>query len=336
VRAAAGHPGDDLARALRNPDGRGWLRGVGYHEVVAGELDRWKLDALVPDRPVRIQHASGKAWFVNSAAAELLALDRQTTLEGVERDDLGRATGRLFRLDRWLRERLAATDPPALARTSRALAAHGVTGVTDTSPDNDPATATLLLGAQAEGALLQRVRLMGGEGLSGLRDSDRLEVGELKILLDEDRLPDLDQLVARVRAAHEAGRGVAFHCVSRVELVYALHALDAARAGGYCRDAESGAVPSDRIEHASVTPPDLFPILRDLGVTVVTQPGFIAERGDRYLVEAESDERPHLYRLRSFIDAGIGLGLSSDAPYGAFDPWAAMRAARDRRTQVVR
>ena len=33
-----------------------WLRGTGYHESVAGELDRHALDRWVPARPVRVQH----------------------------------------------------------------------------------------------------------------------------------------------------------------------------------------------------------------------------------------------------------------------------------------
>jgi predicted amidohydrolase YtcJ len=324
-----------LGRALRGHAGSGWLRGVGYHESVAGELHRRRLDECVADRPVRIQHASGKAWFLNTAAVQAVQLERYRHLDGVECDAEGLPTGRLFRLDAWLRERLAVLDPPDVGRVSRELAAVGVTGLTDTSPDNDPAAAVLFQQARAHGRLCQRVRLMGRESLGAVTGDDWLAIGELKILLDEDRLPDLDDLIARVHDAHRSGRGVALHCVSRTELVYALHALEEARgAPAAGRAGRSFAtLPGDRIEHASVTPPELFPLLRALGVTVVTQPGFIAERGDRYLAEAEPDERPHLYRLRSFLDHGIPLGLSTDAPYGDPDPWAVIRAAVSRRTR---
>ncbi|MEZ4290826.1 MAG: hypothetical protein R3E53_09955 [Myxococcota bacterium] len=36
------------------PDDTGWLRGADYFESVAGDLDRDALDALCPDRPLRI------------------------------------------------------------------------------------------------------------------------------------------------------------------------------------------------------------------------------------------------------------------------------------------
>src|SRR5271170_4813605 len=45
-----------------------WIRAVGYHESVAGLLDAPGLDALVADRPVRLQHRSGSLWMLNSAA----------------------------------------------------------------------------------------------------------------------------------------------------------------------------------------------------------------------------------------------------------------------------
>jgi predicted amidohydrolase YtcJ len=64
----------------------------------------------------------------------------------------------------------------------------------------------------------------------------------------------------------------------------------------------------------------------------VSQPHFIAERGDRYLEDVEPGQVPLLYRLASFRDAGVTLAAGSDAPYGTLDPWEAMRAAVSRRT----
>ncbi len=64
--------GTSLARALadasRGLPPRRWLRGVGYHESVAGPHDRRALDELVAAQPLRIQHRSGDLWMLNSAA----------------------------------------------------------------------------------------------------------------------------------------------------------------------------------------------------------------------------------------------------------------------------
>jgi hypothetical protein len=68
------------------------------------------------------------------------------------------------------------------------------------------------------------------------------------------------------------------------------------------------------------------------GVTVVTQPNFIFERGDQYLTEVDPADHEHLYRCRGFLDAAIPLGGSTDAPFGQPDPWLSMRAAVSRQT----
>jgi predicted amidohydrolase YtcJ len=65
---------------------------------------------------------------------------------------------------------------------------------------------------------------------------------------------------------------------------------------------------------------------------VVTNPGFVHERGDRYLVEVDADDLPHMYPCRSLIEAGIPVGGSTDAPFGHPDPWRDVAAAIERRT----
>ena len=88
-----------LADVLQQPSGSGWLRGVGYHESVAGDLDRWQLDQWLSERPLRIQHRSGKMWILNTLAAELLELGAESGQQGIDRDARGRVTGRLFSKD---------------------------------------------------------------------------------------------------------------------------------------------------------------------------------------------------------------------------------------------
>ena len=145
-------------------------------------------------------------------------------------------------------------------------------------------------------------------------------------MLDDAALPDYDALVTRIGRAHDRNRPVAFHCVTRTELVFALSAL---------RDA--GTVRGDRIEHASVTDAATMALFRDAhgdtrDLTVVTQPNFIAERGDDYFADVPVADHDSLYRCRGFIDAGIPLGGGTDAPFGDPDPWAAMSAAVNRKT----
>ena len=121
---------DELAAVLRSANPRdGWIRGVGYHDSVAGPLDRWSLDRLEPDRPLRIQHRSGALWIVNSLGANRLGLDAAIDVPGVERSAGGRANGRLLRIDGWLRERLGEASPPDFSGVGACPAGFGVTGV---------------------------------------------------------------------------------------------------------------------------------------------------------------------------------------------------------------
>ena len=288
---------DALAQALVN---RGhateWIRGVGYHESVAGELDRGALDALVPEPPVRIQHRSGALWMLNSAAIDRVGLDRGVDARGVERDEAGRATGRLFRLDEWLRKQLDAVAPPSLAHVSRRLASFGVTGITDATHSNSAAELQAFAAAAERGELLQRVLMLGSAELPQ-SDHPRIERGALKLLLDERELPSFDEFQRRIEAAHGQQRVVAVHCVTRSELVLALAAFAAA-----------GTHPGDRIEHAAIAPPDALKLVVDLGLTVVTQFGFLRERGDAYLIDVETRDQPWLYRGRGFLEASVPLG----------------------------
>lgn len=294
----------ELATVLAAAPGDGWIRGVGYHESVAGVLDRRDLDALAGGRPLRIQHRSGRLWMLSSEACRRLGLTA--------------GDGRIFDADLDLRARLAREKPPDLAPVGRLLAARGVTGVSDATVTNGPQEASILVDAAARGALPQRLRVMGGASLPRGRGFER---GERKLVLNEAAPPDFDALVAEVDAAHREDRGVAFHCVTRAELVLALAALEAA-----------GAAPGDRIEHASVAPPELVQRLAEQRIRVVTQPGFVYERGDEYLTDVEPADRRWLYRGRGFLEAGVPLAGGSDAPFGEPDPWLAMGAAVERRT----
>lgn len=300
----------------------GWLRGTAYHESVAGELDRVQLDAMAPERPLRLQHRSGRLWMFNSPGLRRLGVsDEGLDGDPMERVD-GRLTGRLYDGDTWMRTRLGDTSQrPGLRTLSCELARRGVTGITDTSHSNDRATFADFAGRDD---LFQHCVVMGDATLDALASQTRgrrVQVGAHKFHLHDHALPDFEALCGAIRRSHASGRDAAFHCVTRAELVYALAALEQAGSSG-----------RDRIEHAGIAPPELLDEMARLAVRVVTQPHFISERGDDYRRDVAPEDRHFLYRLRSLLDAGIPLAGGSDAPYGGLDPWQAMAAAMRRRT----
>ncbi|MCU1379073.1 MAG: Amidohydrolase 3 [Acidimicrobiales bacterium] len=295
ARAAARSSVDLTSGALDALDvpGDDWIRATGYHESIAGPLDRWVLDAVVGDRPVRVQHRTGELWILSSAAARAVGLP----------DD---HDGRLWRQDEWLRARV----PPVeldLAAVGREAAARGVTGFTDTTPDQAAGDAEDLLAA----GLPQRLHLMVPPEVD-VPDHPRVTAGPHKLLLDDATLPTVDELAATIAAAP---RGVAVHCVTRLQLIVFLAA---------------GPRPGDRIEHGAVIPPELIAEVARLGLVVVTQPNFVAERGEQYRTDVDPDDLPSLYRCGSLLRAGVAVAAGTDAPFGGADPWAAMRAAVHR------
>lgn len=317
------HDAAALAQRLREADADAacgddeWIRGIGYHPSVAGEIDRDWLDRHVRRRPIRVQHRSGRMWVLNSAA--LARLGTLTATDPPERS-AGRLTGRIYDADGWLRTRVGSAAV-SLHAASRLLAGHGVTGVTDTTPSNDAAALQGFETARRSGELLQDLLLMGSAALDGVADGEGVRRGPTKFHLHDADLPDFDQVCAAIRGSHAAGRAAAFHCVTRGELVFALAALR-----------EVGAQAGDRIEHAGIAAPEQLAVIAELGLIVVTQPNFVAERGDAYLRDVAAADRPWLYRLRGFADAGVALAGSTDAPFGDANPWRAMQAAVLRRS----
>ncbi|CBH47633.1 amidohydrolase family protein [Rhodococcus hoagii] len=314
---------DGLRRVLGGFDSaQDWVRGVGYVETVAGDLDANALDRFHARRPVRIQHRSGAMWILNSAAIRATGL-ASVEHPGIERGPEGRPTGRIFRADDLLRTLLPATGPPRLHGVGADLARLGLTAVTDATPDLGADSLTALVDASRSGHIPQRLHLLGvplGDDVSG-GHGERVTVGPYKIVLADSGMPDLDGLAETIRRVRTAGRAFAAHSVSRESLALLLAVLG-----------DVGCVPGDRIEHASIVPAEVVADLRRHGLTVVTQPGFVADRGEDYRARVDERDHPDLYRCRTLLEAGVSVALSSDAPYGPLDPWAVIRAAATRRT----
>jgi predicted amidohydrolase YtcJ len=275
--------------ASAQPGQDGWIRAVGYHDSVAGPLDRAALDAIVPTVPLRVQHRSGMLWILNSAGLARIGL-------------AGHPDGRLRSADSW--SDTLSRGQTELADLSARLTRYGITGITDATPDLGASDIVRLAELHRRGELRQRVHCLA----PGKR-----------ILHDDDL--DLDGLTEWVANRHRDGAPVAIHCVTAAQLLVTIAALR-----------EAGTHPGDRIEHAAVTPADCIADLADLGVTVVTQPNFVAERGDQYLDDVPAAEHQQLWRVASLLRGDVPVALSTDMPFGEPDPWAAMRAAVHRTT----
>jgi predicted amidohydrolase YtcJ len=276
-----------LASAEAGEDG--WIRAVGYHDSVAGPLDRAALDAMVPTVPLRVQHRSGVLWMLNSAGLVRVGL-------------AGHPDGRLHSADSW--SDALSRGQTNLADLSARLSRYGVTGITDATPDLDAGDIVRLAELHRHGELRQQVHCLA-PGKRILHDNDL----------------DLERLAEWIADRHRCGGPVAIHCVTAAQLLVTIAALR-----------QAGTHPRDRIEHAAVAPSECITDLTELAVTVITQPNFVAERGDQYLDDVPAGEHDQLWRVASLLRADVPVALSTDMPFGQPDPWAAMRAAVHRTT----
>lgn len=309
---------------------------------------RWptatELDQVAAELPVVLVHASGHAAVANSAA-----------LRSAFADDPPRADGLLLEEElRPLRPTVAAALPLTeanVAATLDALAALGLTSVGTMNTDEEELG--VLRAIAAAGRLPIRVRAYppvarvneAGTALRAER-SNRLDVVGVKAFLDgafgprtaslrepysddsasrgTDRERD-EQLVPSLRQATDRGLAPALHAIGDRAVL---------RGARLLRDLPPTPAPA-RIEHASLTPPEVVEQLTGPPPFLVVQPGFLLT--DVWLRERLGARRARwAYAFRTLQARGIPLAGSSDAPFDRPDPWRGIRAAVTRRDELGR
>ncbi len=327
-----------LASAAQHAPQGGWLRAAGYDEAWLAERRHptlAELDAAVPDVALRARHATRHASLLNSEARARVEQALGPLGEAhAPRDASGARSGVVYGLEAEITRVVGPLDEAAIARglaaVGRTLAGHGVTHLDEVTASNDAARVALLARAVGSGALPQRVRVYVGDAdeVAPARRAGgaRIEVAGVKLLArstDDVHAPGFGAAIARAR---RAGVPVAVHAVEPDVVAAVLDTLAAA-------PARSGAdeLP-DRIEHASLCPPELAARLAAARVAVVTQPAFLVARGDKYGDEVEPPLWPWLYPLATLRAAGVLVAGGSDAPVVPLDPRLGLEGATVRRT----
>jgi hypothetical protein len=131
----------------------------------------------------------------------------------------------------------------------------------------------------------------------------------------------------QVAAIHEAGLQAMIHAVEEPVIAAACDAI------AYALKQHPRRYHRHRIEHCFVCPPALLRRLAELEVTVVTQPSFIYDSGDRYLKSVPGSQLEHLYPIGSMLRSGLPAAASSDFPISDPNPLAGVCAAVTRMTE---
>ena len=323
-----------------------WIRGVGYDDLSLSQRrhpTRYDLDSVSRSHPVRLEHRSSHAVVLNSLALQIAGIDDTTPdpVEGViDRDPAtGRPTGLLLELSRFLRDRLGPSRDSAqleadVAALDRCLLSCGITSVQDAGANNGVDRWLTLQSLQASGKLSPRVTMMAGaSNLNELASAelqwggggDMLRLGHAKIMLTLTTgalHPNEQELKRIVEEAHNRGFPVAIHAIEQEAIEASVQVLEEAPFEGGL-----AAGRRDRIEHCAECPPHLMARIRDAGVTVVTQPGFIYWNGDGYLRRVASSMLPHLYPASALLEAFVPLAFSSDGPVIDANPWPGIYSA---------
>jgi len=142
-----------------------------------------------------------------------------------------------------------------------------------------------------------------------------------KLTLPYQRYPDTDELITRARVFADKGYRLVMHALGNVAACQAAYAVQALGMGG-----------GSSIEHVMVMHPEGLDVFAACGAVASLQPGFIP-------FYAETVERmgtvPYLkvLPLKSLMDRGVPICISSDGPCAADDPLHNIRRAVDRRKQ---
>jgi predicted amidohydrolase YtcJ len=343
------------ARAQALPAGA-WLYGRGYNEAkfVDGRgPTRNDLDAVISDRPVVLMRTCAHIIACNSRALEVAGIGADTAPPAggeIDRDARGQPTGvlRETAIGLVLRHVRQPTAGEYAAMITAAMEHQLSLGITSTNDAGVlPELADVYRRMDEDRRLPARINVMalgmidGGGPLplpAGRHVSNHLRIDTIKFFADGGlsgataalgvpyRHADTrgvlrlepEQFLSLARHAHDHGWRIATHAIGDRAIEQVLRVYEALSPTGV----------RHRIEHLGLPTPDQLARAARNGVIAAPQAIFVRELGlnfRRYLPDALFAQ---VYPVRSMLDAGITVALSSDAPVVENDsPLAGIQAA---------
>jgi predicted amidohydrolase YtcJ len=347
------------ARAQSLPPGS-WVEGVGYNEAQLPEarhLTRDDLDGASAAHPILLTRTCGHIAVANSLALRLAGIDAATPDPPggvIVRDAEGTPTGILQETAMALVGHLVPPPGPelleaAIVAAQRHQLSLGITSATD--PDVAPDQLAVYRAMDERRALLLRMNLLAGRRSGDVRFplpevylSDMLRIDSVKFFADGGMTSataaistpyretgttgvmiwDDEDLADSMWEAHSANLRVGTHANGDVaiEQVLKIYELLAQRRPGK----------RHRIEHLALPTPEQLARLRAIGAMVATQTVFLPAMGATFRRYMPEHFYARAYGVRSMLDAGLTVALSTDAPVVADDnPLLGLKSARDRR-----
>ncbi len=337
-----------------------WLTGRGYNEADLPEhrhLTRADLDAASTEHPIALTRTCGHMIVANSRALELAGITADTPNPPggvIVRDEHGEPTGLLQETATGLLD-IPTPDDETLARAIREANYHqlrlGITSATD--PLLTPDHLRVYRQLEADGDLAVRVnglpirrpdgaakityplpekyvsdtlridcvKFFADGGLSGATAaiSEPYKItGEKGVLRFED-----EELLELMWEAHHAGFRIGTHAIGdrALDQVISVYETLNARQPGL----------RHRIEHLGLPNLQHLRRLKAINAIAVPQTVFLPALGSAFRRYLPDDYFERCYPVRSMLDEGLTVALSSDAPVVPDDnPLLGIKAALDR------
>ncbi|MCC6040216.1 MAG: amidohydrolase [Thermofilum sp.] len=322
----------------------GWVVGRGWDQDKMVERrypTRHDLDEAAPENPVLLVRVCGHAAVANTRALEKLGLlsGEPEELRGMVVREDGEPTGLLVEdAVSWAMEKIPRPGRATLKELLRKVIAeylrYGVTAVHSMSVDLEELL--LVRELELEGELKLRYEAyVKPELLGSIPEELRHLVRGVKAFADgsfgartaalRERYSDFPgsgTLLMRAEEIAELAR-----VASSQGLELAVHAIGDRAVEEVLRAAEMlhGWI---RVEHASLTPPDLLELFSQLRPAVAVQPHFILS--DTWIVERLGERTRWVYAFKSLARTGSTLMGSSDSPVEPLNPWLGVYAAVHR------
>ena len=340
-----------------------WIIGYGWSE---DELDegrrplRYDLDDAAPNNPVILTRAGGHSAVSNSLALQLADVTLETPQPAggvIERGEDEELNG-VIRERQGIVSRLVpdATYDELIASLEinlNALLSMGITSITDASKPPSEFAMWEELYESAELPLPRSQVQFQWFDVDGINDvkarvgdgTDFLKVGPIKVFADggftgpaaytlepyrnqgEYRgyldMPE-EELVAHLNEIHDAGWQMGIHAIGDAAIVLVVNTLADALERNPREDHRH------YLNHFSMRPPDLtMELMAEHGIHITQQPNFTYTLEGRYAENLDGWRLQHNNPLRSPMDHGITVAISSDIlPIG---PMVGIYAATTRK-----
>lgn len=358
-----------ISEALQNLAPGEWIRGWGYdHNKLLEKRhpNRLDLDDITPHNPVTLVRTCGHISANNSYSLKCAGIDNRTPNPkgGLIEKDNGLLTGVLKEMANVQMLKISALSEhdlyKAIKIANEDYIRYGITTVHDAGYDDGFKQIRVMQQAYQDNALVVRINIMIfsddldytnefiKSGILTNFGNDNMKIGPVKLMLDGSstgptaatRSPyssdpmntgvlymSQEEINEIVTTLHMLGYQVTAHAIGDKAIEMLVNSFEIALSKAYKVNHRH------RIEHCALVDDLLVEKIKKLNLIPVSQPGFLHDFGDGYILNYGEHRITKMFPLKTYLDHGIISAISSDSPVISPNPMLGIFAAVNRRTQ---